>query len=516
MADYLSDYLSGSAELLEFYAHPPEALFENPLEPAPWDPALAEALEQYQTALGTGGTFSGTEPVVITGQQPAIFAGPLYTIYKAVTVLRLTRKVSERTGVDCVPMFWVGTEDHDFEEARAAHFLTKNHDSLTLRYTPTHNVDGFPMHGVPLDASLHALVDEAAEKTPGSEFREAIAAFLHETLEHSASLGEWAARLLARLFRDTPLVFFVPHMPAAREAARPILEREIRHPLESTALLNECGLQLERLGYPPQVTKGETECNFFLQMGDRRRKVLFEKRRFRIPEEELSCTIEEMLRLLEASPERFSPNVALRCIVQQHLFPVAAYVAGPGELAYWAQLKPLFEWFGTSMPVVYPRARCALTTLKLNKLRTKLGLELDALAGPREELVDRALRFTAKNPAYAFATQQRQHIETELAKLAEGLGKHNKTAAGMAAGLSTEVASKLDRLENTILQGDEAKREAARKQVERLCNSLAPSRKPQERHYTIFSFLFEHGWDLIPRLIDGIDVESFDMQEIEL
>lgn len=516
MADILAEYTRDAPELLAFFEKPARALFDQVPDAGAWDNGLANALAGYQETIGGGGTFEGNEAVVITGQQPAIFTGPLYTIYKAVTTVLLARKLTDQFGKPCVPVFWVGSEDHDFEEARTAHFLTKNHGPLSLRYTPSEDVDGLPMYRVPLDESLGKFIDQAAEELIGGAFRGETADLLNETLAASKSLAEWTTRLLAGLFRDTPLVFFSPDLPAARASSAAVLEREIAEPLRSTALLNEAGNQLSRIGFPPQVTKGETECNFFLEVGTQRRKVLFEKKRFVIPEEELTYTGDDMLALLNESPERFSPNVALRCIVQQHLFPVAAYVAGPGELAYWAQLKPVFAHFDQPMPIVYPRAQCTLTTIKLNKIRAKLGLDLDHLFERPDVLFDRVLRNASDNPAYAFVSDERKKIEAALQELAEGVRPHDKTAASMAEGLLKETVPKLDRIEKTILQADASKSDAAKKQLERLCNSLAPLRKPQERVYSIFSYLFEHGHGLIGRLLDEMDVDSFKMNEIEL
>ena len=516
MAELSVEYTRDAPELMAFFEKPARALFDAAPEVAAWDKNLTSALATYQETIGSGGTFKGNEAVIITGQQPAIFTGPLYTIYKAVTAILLARKLEERFDKPCVPVFWVGSEDHDFEEARTAHFLTKNHGPLSLRYTPSADVEGLPMYRVPLEESLRGFIDQATEESIGGAFRDETKNFLHETLAASNSLAEWTTRVLAGLFRDTPLVFFSPDLPAARAAGAAIIAREIAEPLRSTALLNEAGNRLSRIGFPPQVTKGETECNFFLEVGVQRRKVLFEKKQFVIPEEELTYTGDEMQALLKESPERFSPNVALRCIVQQHLFPVAAYVAGPGELAYWAQLKPVFAHFDQPMPIVYPRAQCALTTIKLNKIRTKLGLDLDHLFEQPDALFERVLRNASNNPAYTFVSDERKKIETALQELAEGVRPHDKTAASMAEGLLKETLPKLDRIEKTILQADASKSDAARKQLERLCNSLAPLRKPQERVYTIISFLFEHGHDLIGRLLEETNVESFEMNEIEL
>jgi len=372
------------------------------------------------------------------------------------------------------------------------------------------------MYGVPLEASLHDLVDRAAEAAPGSDLREDVAAFLHESLDASDSLADWTARILVRLFRDTPLVVFAPHLPAARALAAPVLEREIGGPLESTMLLNEAGKRLKEAGFHQQVAKGVTECNFFVEVDGRRRKVLFEDERYVLPDEETSYSTDELLGLLASTPGRFSANVALRCVVQQHLFPVAAYVAGPGEIAYWAQLRQVFAHFGTEMPSVYPRARCVLTTRKVNQLREKLGFTLEDLEGPPDVLAERALEVTSRAPARDVLARHRETIRAALSPLGEELQPYNKTAARMASNTAQRLDKELDRLERTILKGDEAQSEAVRNQVARLCNALYPLRKPQERVCNIFSFLFEHGWDLVPRLIEAIDIDSFEMKEIEL
>lgn len=515
MRSFLNDYVGGVQDLNQFFAASPESLLAQPPATGAWDTGLVESLRAYQKRLGHTVSFDGTEAVVVTGQQPAIFTGPLYTVYKAITALKLADAIESRQGTPCVPVFWVGSEDHDFDEACSAHVLDRNHRKASFTYAPEASVEGLPMSRVPVEPSLHEMVDEMAGLVAGGGDG-TIAELLHDTLNEAASLSDWSARLLARLFEGTRLVFFTPDLPEARQAGRAVLEREIRTPLVSTGLLNAAALQLERLDFAPQLVKGAKECNFFLEFDALRRKVLFEKGRFQIPEEEASFSEKELLALLDGSPERFSPNVALRCVVQQRLFPVAAYVAGPGELAYWAQLKPVFEHFELPMPIVYPRARCALTTIKLNKLLAKLKLSAGDLDAPGEVLREKALRATSKNPAIMYVEEKRADFEKLLREFTTGLEALDPTAASMASGIDREVSSGLDRIERAILGEATAKNEAALKQLGRLCESLMPGRKPQERVYTIFSYLFEHGLGLVPRLTEAIDPECFEMQEIEL
>lgn len=518
MRDLHAEYLAGAPDLLPFYAAPPQTLLEAPGEPVAWDVGLREALQANAGRLrGDAGPVRVPERgiAIVTGQQPGLFTGPLYTIYKACTAVVLARRIEERHGVPCMPVFWLGSDDHDFEETRTAHVLTKEHEPLELRYEPSQPVDGLPMFEVPLDASLQALIDRAVAGTPGSEWREPVADVLRRTLAESRSLAEWTGRLLGWLFARTPLVHFAPHWSESRRLAAPVLARELEEPLRSTALLNEAGARLQALGFTQQVVKAPDECNFFLFVNRRRCKVLFRDGLFVVPEESRRYEPGELRALLRDAPDRFSPNVALRCVVQQHLFGAAAYVAGPGEIAYWAELKPVFDHFGVSMPVVYPRAAAALTTLKLNKLMRKLGLTPADLLQPRDVLLDQALRRVIRSDVRETLQGRRGPVEAALASLADSLAS-DPGVGPMAASLRERVGDDLDRMERTLVRGDRAQVEAVERQVDRLLNALAPWRKPQERVYTVFSFLFEHGPGLIQRLIDELDVESFRMNEVEL
>lgn len=505
-------YRNEEAELRPFYsAWPRELLNNKPAIGECW-PGLAQELAGYQTSIGNPPAELG-ESFIVTGQQPALFTGPLYTVYKIATAIRLAKEISKRHSIRCTPVFWQGSDDHDFEEARSATVLTKNHEPLTLTYDPMHDVVGLPMYRVPLDNSVHDLVDQAANATPGSEFREEVRAFLHDSLSATSSLADWSARIISRLFAGSGLVVFTSECRSARKAARDIIETGIRDPLISTRLVNEAGAQLAALGYERQVSKGETDCGFFLDVHNRRCKVTYQDGLFHAPAVELRFTQEQLLGVLDEDPERFSPNVALRTIVQQRLFPVAAYVAGPGEIAYWGQFKPLFDLFNLQMPVVYPRAQCVLTTSKLIKLKNKLGLDGASVdwTSP-DDLITHAMRSGASNPLVAAFQKRKMSVEQELKALEADLAK----APVPASSLTERVTTAFDNYERMLLRADEARYETVKQQVSRLCNTFAPFRKPQERVYTIVSFLFEHGWELVPRIVREIEIERFEPNEIEL
>jgi len=520
MPDLYRDYLKDAEALRPFFARPIATLGESAGGASHrWDPALRAEILEWQECLGLTREIPEDSSAIVTGQQPGLLTGPLYSIYKAITAIKLAEGRARATGRPCVPIFWVAADDHDFEEVRTAHLLTQAHASLPLTYTPAAAVAGHPMHAVPLEESLHALITQAANAVPGSELKGEIEDFLHASLDASTSFSEWFARLMARLFRDTPLILFTPELPTARANARPIFEQELHNPLASTRLLNEQGTRLAALGYPPQVVKSETECNFFLQFGPKRRKVLYENNAFVVPEENITLTTEHLVDLLDFAPEQFSANVVLRPLVQQHLLPTDAYVGGPGEIAYWAELRTVFDNAGLQMPVVYPRASATLTTIKLNKLLAKYDLTPSALAAPEEQLLQRALANTVKSPARAAFQQHAPSITQHTSALATALASlkgQNTPAAGLATTAQAQIQHALEKLERGLLRLDEAQVATVQSQIQRLRATFQPQGIPQERHYTLAAFLFEHGWGLIQRISDTLEITPGAENEIEL
>ncbi len=519
MADLLRDYIDGQAALLEHYADHPAKVFEHPIPPAAWDEALLADLRAYQARLGAPKSVNGQGGVFITGQQPGIFTGPLYTIYKAITALKLAEKANAAEADSFVPVYWVGGDDHDFDEISRVHLLNKQHRAVPLSLEAAADQPALSIFRLPVRESLHGLIETAAVEAPGSEFSAEIASFLHESVEAADNLSEWHARLMARLFRDTPLVLFTPELEAARRAALPVFEHEITHPLVSTARLNVGGEALAQAGYGAQVVKDDVSCNFFIEHKNRRCRVHFVEGAFLLPDTGERFSPTEMKAWLHRDPMAFTANVALRCVVQQHLFPVRAYIAGPGELAYWGQLRGVFDAFDTPMPIVYPRIRAVLTTLKTNKLLNKYGLKPADLGAPLNELEEQALRSGSQDPSLALLAERRTEIEASLRGLSadfKKLGKKGRGAADMAEQFSTNVHQSLDHLERNLLRADANRTETVRNQLTRLSTELAPERKPQERYYTLFSWLFQYGWDLIPRLMQELDASNHELQEVEL
>ncbi len=517
MIDIAAAYEGGDPAVLPFFARDP-GTFPEISGPAPvWDEEFRAALEAFQQEHGSDAPIPEAAHAVVTGQQPALFCGPMYTMYKAIGAIQLARELSRRSGQPCAPVFWIASDDHDFEEARSVHLLTDQDDILQLTYEPREPVAGLPMARVPLDEHIHRLVDRlAAHARQGSGAGE-IRDFLHASADASASLAEWHTRLLARLFRGTGLILFSPRIPEARRRAAALLRKEIEAPLETTALVNTAAGELAGLGFAPQLRKGRTECNFFLETGTTRDKALFQEERFQIPAQGTSFSPAEMMGLLDTRPEAFSPSAALRCVAQQHLFPVQAYVAGPGEIAYWAQLRKVFERFDTAMPLVEPRPRGVLLRAKHKALLARHGRAAADFTQPFEPLLTAALNRAAQDDRVVRALRSNgAHIMDAVQKLKADIDGEAAELGPMAGAMERSVRRQLARMERAATRRDAARTETAHRQMERLARVIAPGRRPQERVYTPFSFVFGHGWDLVPALDRQLAFRARGLQEVEL
>lgn len=513
-------YLAGHPEVCARFSSSPESLLERGVRENAWAPGAVESVNGLQHELGLSGKLvSGNEPVIITGQQPGLFTGPLYTILKAISAVQLADRLSDQ-GVKAVPVFWVASDDDDLVEVQTAHFLKRGEDILSLTYTPDPELvphADIPLFRVPLSPLLHQFIDSACDACRTSEYADEVRGFLYRSFEGAPSLSGWFSRIMGGLFEETPLRLFEPHRDRARLAAVPVLRKEIEFPLESTRLLAESGRQLRSLGFDVPIKRDEYACNFFVEDHGRRCRVHFRDNRYLLYGTGRMLSVEEMLALLESEPGRFSANVALRPLVQQLLFNPAAYVAGPGEIAYWAQLKTLFSFFELPMPVVFPRISAVFTTAKLTGLLTSYRLNTRDLAGDTKVLAH-ALRESGDTPLAETFYRERRTVEDALTKMASSLldvsGAEGVEKA--AAAFLARSGFSLDKLERALLYADKEKRARVEGHLTRLRNAFYPLGGPQERVINIFSFLFREGLPLIGRMVRELDCTKTDVQEMNL
>lgn len=465
-----------------------------------------ETLENIDK-LGRDGTVT-----VVTGQQPGIFTGPLYTIYKTITAIKLAKHLTETMNITAVPVFWNASEDHDFAEVRHIEFANRDNRVISLIYEPQAEVEGKSIFDVPLEPSLGFLIDLLERDTNDSEFKPYLVDLLRNSLGRCYSFADWFSHQMQALFGSHGLIILDAHLSPCRQLARPIIGREIKTAPKSSHLINEAGKQLRELEYHQQIERKSDDVNFFLYAQGQRNKVRAENGRFVVERVGLEYNQTELLDMLAEEPQRFSPSAVLRPLVQDHILPTVAYVAGPGEVSYFAQMRDTYSFYDLVMPVIFPRARAVLVEPKIAKILERYDLDVDDARKNQRELIKAITSKRAPQPAVQSCDRKLDVIQMVLDELRRELSEADPTLVEPVDKLKRKIGYEMDKIREKLMQARQTDLDIVGQQVAKLKAHLFPEGKEQERVFNIYPYLFAHGVQLIPMLEEGFDIMSFERQ----
>lgn len=484
-------YLRGEASAF-FPSHPGSAAERRRAvarAARPLAPAVADELERQNTRWAASPARDANlarlrkgAAAVVTGQQVGLFLGPLYTLYKAAAAVRDAQALEAETGTPVVPVFWLQTEDHDLPEIAGCSMPTPGGALLELALPASADERISIAHRTlppEVDALVERMRDELGELPHGE-------AHVDRLARHYRAGARWSdafAGVLAELFADEGLVLVDPRTPALAAAAAQVHRHALEGAETLAAALGDRCARLRAAGFPVAVHVREgAPLSFFHSQGP-------EGPRFRLDASLAEVgggrrhTRASLLAALDAEPLAFSTSALLRPIVQDTLLPTATYVGGPGEIAYFAQLSPLYAAFDLPMPVVAPRARFRVIEPRTRRLLAKLGLQADDAAKSEEQLL--ACRDCACSDTPAADILRRQLLGALEAKLDEiGAGVLGAELEKPLARTRTSVRVAVDRFASRY--------EAARLRVDaalvddvrRLKRLLHPG-APQERVHAL-------------------------------
>ena len=291
--------------------------------------------------------------IVTTGQQPGLFGGPLYSLYKGISAVRLAEHLEVLLARPVLPVFWVASEDHDWDEADHTYVIDTENELVRLQVQdPGHARRA--LHRIPLGVEIVDLVEQAVQALPATDFSASFVDQLREAYKPGATLADGFAGVLSSLLAPLGVCFADAASPAVKELSRPLLLEELDRAEAHEALLREDADNLESAGYAPQVPILDGAVNLFLEGPEGRERIYRNGNDFELRRSRESVSAEAVRERAESDPLTLSPNVLLRPVVESTIFPVISYVAGPGEAAYYAQIKRLFQAHGLMMPVIYP------------------------------------------------------------------------------------------------------------------------------------------------------------------
>lgn len=454
------------------------------LEAAVVAPCMPEA-RQRLLAPGT--------VVITTGQQPGLFTGPLYTVYKALSAAALARQLEQAWQVPVVPVFWLATDDHDRAEATAASWPTPDGvvRSVSLGERPA-DAPLTPMYREPLGPAVLDALAALQGDLQGDAATETLD-WLRRHYRPDATVGGAYAQAMAELLCPWGVVCLDAGSRALKRLAAPWLMRALADATPITEGLARLAPVLAAQGRDAGVALSPDATLVMLEGQAGRDRLVRDGRGFRTRRGGEVFTLDQLAAIAADSPERLSPNVLLRPVIESALLPTTAYVAGPGELRYLALTPPVYQVLGVPRQEPVPRWSGVMVDARVERIMTKLGLALDDLLAPPGALESRLARNAL--PAQLDATIQRLRaaLEQEYEGVARGAVDVDPTLERTVLGARGQALHGLAEIERKLVQHLKRRSDTELGQLARARVLVRPDGKPQERVFTVAPFLARHG-----------------------
>jgi bacillithiol biosynthesis cysteine-adding enzyme BshC len=493
------DYLDRFERVSKFYQHPPSVkllpkIAKNVDYPAERRREVASLLLKQNEAYGADaetmvnlGRFERGAVAIVSGQQVGLFSGPAYAIYKALSAIQIAEELT-RAGVEAVPIFWMATEDHDLDEIRHSTWFQEGR--LTRFELPAPANSAQPVGRVLLGTEVEKLVGEAADilENQGNDLLGHIVKASYRATE---TYGSAFGKLFTRLFSEKGLILMDPLDPGLHRSAAPVYRRAVdeRDTLNESLLTR--GKDLDKAGFASQV-KVTSKSTLLFYMGKGPREVVSSNGgRFQAGQNHWS--MEQFSRMVSDEPENFSPNALLRPVVQDYLLPTVAYIAGPAEIAYFAQSEVIYKELLGRMPVMLPRAGFTFVDAKAAKLLSRYELSVEKVwNGPQEVRARMECKSVPGKLAKQFERDQKQ-----IKKLLEGLEKEivrvDATLKGSVGTARKKIHYQLEKLRRKTGRAQDEKDKLIAGHEQYLESLLYPHKALQSRELCLLPFLARWG-----------------------
>jgi bacillithiol biosynthesis cysteine-adding enzyme BshC len=439
---------------------------------------------------------------IVTGQQAGVFGGPLYTLLKAVTALQLAHRVQEEHGTPAVAVFWVDEEDHDWDEIRTATVLDADLARHEISLADVNGARRLPVSALALNSGIDDAVAELERVLAPGEFTADLLTQLRMHYRAGAGVAAAFAGWLEALLGRHGLVVFEAADRAAKPIVADLFAREFERPGRTAALARDAALEMTRLGHQPQVDPADDSVGLFYVDSDGRRAIKRRDSGYLVGEEVRA--LEVMRDEARASPERFSPSVLLRPLVQDRIFPTVCYVGGPSELAYHTQLKAIYKEFGIEVPLLYSRATATLLDSATVRFLERQHLSLETLQAQDDSALNRLLESQLPPTIERLLGQAVQQIEQSAQSLRSEVAAIDPTLSGAVDTTLERVRENLRTLQHKIVQASKRKDDTLRRQFAHARALAFPAGEPQERALSLVFFLNRCGPALCDRLLDAL------------
>jgi bacillithiol biosynthesis cysteine-adding enzyme BshC len=506
----LRDYLAGETAAGAFYGgHPgdPAAYVRKAAEvDARLDPAsrsrLAAGIRPLSPSAGSklAQVMAGRGYFVTTGQQAGLFTGPLYTILKALSAIRLAGALEALLARPVLALFWSAADDHDWDEVAHATVLDENGYPARIELAGRSPEAPHPMSRRVLDGSASLALDRLRGLLPATVFRDGYLPQLRTAYASGRTMAAAFEDTLAAVLAGQEIALVSSADPVVKQHSASVVRDALEHAERDEQQVARQTERLVRAGYHAQVSVAARASNVFFSDEEGRDRLVRQGDGWITRRTRRHFSTAELRTRLDDEPAAFSPNVLLRPVVESALFPTLAYVGGPAETSYFAQIGCLFRAHGIMPPVVFPRHSVTLVEGATSRALDRFGMELAQLSQPLEELLDGVIRRELPPQVTEELERLRGAADRGLDALGEATAALAPGARASIAGTRRQVLAQLTAVEKKIVQHARREQAVRLEQLRRAAIQVYPGGQPQERVLNAFHFLARYGPELLARI----------------
>jgi bacillithiol synthase len=526
------NYIDLSPNALRFYQRPPtmESLEEtarSSLKELKFPRnEMAPILRRQNESVGAGAATLARiaelekpdSVAILTGQQVGIWGGPLYTIYKAITAIKLADELKNR-GIPAVPIFWMDTEDHDLEEVShctvfdGVNALTVDYRNILFgeRIKSANSVGS-----IVFPEKIREAIEDYLGHLPDAEWNAAVRLQIESAYKPGSSFGNSFAALLSRIFDGSGLILFDPQDSTTKPFVSRLFQKALREANAIRTSLVQRNHELEAAGFHSQVSILEGSTVLFLSKDGQRRALEQRQSGFGLKGGEQAFSLDALLESAVQNPELFSSNVLLRPLVQDHLFPTVAYVGGSAEIAYFAQIEILYSLFGRPMPVIWPRNSFTLIEPEIGSKMKQFGLSVQDFFEGKQFVTEAAFRNAGFSKAVACVEELQKKLDQVLGDMRPELVSTEPTLAQSLDTARKKIDHNTQLLKSRIVRLETARNYSLPNEIDAMFNSCYPNHSLQEREFSIHQFVARHGPSLLDSIRQSADPENFNHRTLRL
>ena len=501
----LSEYYAGDWRQDSSYRSVAQQLTTNPVDRR----VLVDVLEEQNANWGNEGLVSQLHNpdtlAVVTGQQVGIFGGPLYTLYKALTSIRLAERLTRVLERPVIPVFWLEGGDHDLDEVRQVKLIGEK--IWYQGHVPPEVGNLGSVGSLVFNTEMDSFRSQLFEKLPATEFREDILANYYPAYRSGITFTDAFAHTLKSLLGKGSMVFMNPEDCRFKELAAPLLQRELReYNTTHTALMEVSNALKENYHAQVHVSPG----NVFLIRDSMRQALNPTSKGYNLQfADQGTIPFDE---ITEIRPCNLSPNVVMRPLVQDSFLPTVAYVAGPSEIAYFAQLKSLYAWAKRPMPIIFPRKSVTIIEPRVANLMDRHELTMEDLSHDVSALMRKyVLEDSEIGHSFHAAVRMLEGCADELLPVVTEI---DVTLKPSLEATRTQWIKSLSKLQQRTERAEKRRHQELQAQIETCKEALYPNDNFQEREIPALYYLAKYGSDFLDEVRSNLDIDSDSLHQL--